>query len=258
MSEPKSLIVAGQKANPALSDPVNYLPVSELFINTLQGEGFYAGFPASFLRLSGCHLNCNFCDSKALWATSERYSFAELFTLLEDNNTIKRLKEGQHLVITGGAPLLHQKRITLFLKTFEDRYYFNPFIELENECTLKPSGELVERIGCFNNSPKLKNSGVDDKLRYKPEVLSYQQQYVGKDKNWFKFVVSNEDDMKEILSDFVQPGYVRKEQIILMPQGASRQELEKSRTTVAELAMSYNVRYADRLQILLYDQRTGV
>ena len=38
------------------------LKVNEIF-NSFQGEGVYAGTPATFLRLSGCNLNCSFCDT---------------------------------------------------------------------------------------------------------------------------------------------------------------------------------------------------
>lgn len=38
------------------------LQLSEIFY-TLQGEGTYTGTPAVFVRLAGCNLSCNFCDT---------------------------------------------------------------------------------------------------------------------------------------------------------------------------------------------------
>ena len=40
-----------------------YLPVAECFYS-LQGEGFHTGIAAGFVRLCGCNVHCEFCDSK--------------------------------------------------------------------------------------------------------------------------------------------------------------------------------------------------
>ena len=42
------------------------LPVMEHFF-TLQGEGFYSGRPAYFIRLAGCDIGCVWCDVKESW-----------------------------------------------------------------------------------------------------------------------------------------------------------------------------------------------
>ena len=42
------------------------LPLMELF-NTLQGEGFHTGKPATFIRLAGCDVGCFWCDVKESW-----------------------------------------------------------------------------------------------------------------------------------------------------------------------------------------------
>ena len=52
--------------DPALFDGGRRLPLVEDFY-TIQGEGFHAGKPAYFIRLSGCDVGCRWCDAKYTW-----------------------------------------------------------------------------------------------------------------------------------------------------------------------------------------------
>ena len=42
------------------------LPLMEAFY-TIQGEGFYTGSSAYFLRIGGCDVGCHWCDVKESW-----------------------------------------------------------------------------------------------------------------------------------------------------------------------------------------------
>ncbi|MGL4992891.1 MAG: 4Fe-4S cluster-binding domain-containing protein [Bacteroidales bacterium] len=234
------------------------LQVSELFINTLQGEGAHIGVPASFLRLKGCTLRCNWCDTLSVWQKGSRYAIKEILDMLEKSGAIDNLNRGQHLVITGGSPLLQEKAIINLLTEFNKRFNFLPFTEMENEAVLMPSDDIVELINCFNNSPKLSGSGETFQRRYKPEIIKKMSKIgslKGKE-SWFKFVINNIDDWKEIEELYLP--LIERKQIILMPQGDSRLELEKNRVSVAEIAMEQCVRFADREHIILYDKKTCV
>lgn len=250
---PKTLIDVNTKPQ---RQEEGILNVSELFTDTLQGEGIYIGHPATFLRLQGCPVGCVWCDTAQIWNKGHFYSQEEIFLLLEENGIIEKLRTGeQHLVITGGSPLMQQTRLLVLLSSFIDRYGFKPFIEVENECSMVPLKSLVEYVDCWNNSPKLENSGVNKTKRYNPSVLSYMNLLSN---SWFKFVVSKESEWEEIHRDFIQSRIVDMDRIILMPQGATKSELEKTRVLVAEMAMKYGVRFSDRLQVTLYSDRQSV
>ena len=72
--------------------------VVEIF-NSIQGEGAYTGYAASFVRLAGCNLRCHWCDTKESWPLSAGYE-------LEANEIAERCLR-KLVIITGGEPLLH-------------------------------------------------------------------------------------------------------------------------------------------------------
>lgn len=76
-------------------------PVVETF-HSVQGEGFWTGSNAFFLRLGGCDVYCPWCDQKESW-NAHRYpqkSLGELVEMAKDANPAM-------VVITGGEPLMH-------------------------------------------------------------------------------------------------------------------------------------------------------
>jgi len=236
------------------------LEVAEFFYDTIQGEGINTGCPAAFLRLQHCTLNCVWCDTEEVWRQGNPYTFEELFFLMEEwdvhtNSLICKLQQGQHLVITGGSPLKQQWNLINFLEVFVKKYGFKPYIEIENECTLRPSLNLIPYIDCWNNSPKLANSRNTSNSRYKPEIIKY---FSNLPNSWFKFVISDITNWQEIQKYFLHKGLISYSQIILMPQGATREELEKNREFVVHLAVEKNVRYCTREHIVLWDKKTGV
>ncbi len=232
----------------------DFLQISEFFYDTIQGENF-VGIPAAFLRVQHCILNCIWCDSKEVWRFGNPYMFSEIFDLMDNTNIIEKLKDGQHFAITGGSPLRQQDMLVKFIRSFISNYGFKPYIEIENECTILPSDDMIELVDLWNNSPKLESSGNKKSARYKPDVLKKLNSL----KNaWFKFVVTNKDAWDEIQTDFIDTNLIKKEQIVIMPEGATQDELEKTRTMAAELAIEKNVRFTDRLHVTIWDKKTGV
>lgn len=77
------------------------LPVMEHFY-TLQGEGFYQGQAAYFIRLGGCDVGCVWCDVKESWDANAHplLSFSSLTEMVTQT-------PAQIVVITGGEPLLY-------------------------------------------------------------------------------------------------------------------------------------------------------
>lgn len=74
------------------------LRVNELF-RSIQGEGSRCGLPCTFVRLTGCHLRCTYCDTEYAFYEGAWMSLAEVVTRIDSL--------GRDFVeITGGEPLL--------------------------------------------------------------------------------------------------------------------------------------------------------
>jgi 7-carboxy-7-deazaguanine synthase len=97
------------------------LPLVEEFFS-VQGEGYYTGKAAYFIRLGGCDVGCNWCDSRFSWNP-------KLHPMVETDTIIERVvKSGtDSIVVTGGEPLmcnldylctgLKKKNIRTFIET---------------------------------------------------------------------------------------------------------------------------------------------
>ena len=77
------------------------LPLMEAFY-TLQGEGFYQGTAAYFVRLGGCDVGCHWCDVKESWE-ADKHPKTKVSTIVNDADDTNAVI----VVVTGGEPLLY-------------------------------------------------------------------------------------------------------------------------------------------------------
>ena len=109
--------------------------VNEIFAS-LQGEGYFTGTAAFFLRLSGCNLRCPFCDT-------QHQSYTEMS---EDEIVAEASRhKPRHIVITGGEPALQ-----LTESLVDKLHAAGFFIQVETNGTL-PLPEGIDWVTC---SPK--------------------------------------------------------------------------------------------------------
>jgi 7-carboxy-7-deazaguanine synthase len=69
---------------------------------TIQGEGFYQGHAAYFIRLGGCDVGCVWCDVKESWDAS-----AHPLVTVEEMTLRAKTSGTEIVVVTGGEPLMH-------------------------------------------------------------------------------------------------------------------------------------------------------
>lgn len=245
------------------------IPVAETFY-TLQGEGRSVGHPAVFLRTGGCNLLCGdvenpndpqeeleqgedatwTCDTIEVWKNPNTKTVREILEYWSDEGWLYKMEEqNAHLILTGGEPMLRQEELSDLLSELR-----NVTVEVETNGTIMPESSFGEQVDMFNVSQKLSNSGMDYDRRIKHEPTRF---FRDSDKAMFKYVVSREKDLDEIwhLQDKFD---IPNEDIQLMPAGYTKDDLDDTYQSVAEICMEHGYEFSQRLHVKLWGQATGV
>lgn len=127
------------------------LEVHSIFY-TLQGEGPYAGYPAVFLRLAGCNLQCPGCDTEYT-ATRTPYT---IDALLQEVERILTRHNCDLVVVTGGEPLRQNAIVQFLYRAVLDKPWR---IQLETNGTYSVADILSPvTIVCSPKTPKCHSS----------------------------------------------------------------------------------------------------
>jgi organic radical activating enzyme len=241
---------------------------AEIF-HTLQGEGVSMGAPAVFVRLSLCNLHCVWCDTDHTWnfdgtpwkhekdgvAGYAKHRKEDVIIAMPPGEVAEIVRGFgcRRVVLTGGEPLLQEAELVELMAALRgdgEEWFF----EIETNGTILPGAEFLKAICQMNVSPKLANSGMEEKLRLKPTVLAGLAET---GKAWFKFVVRDERDIGEIRALLGQAG-IPENRVILMPEGRTVGALDKTAVWLAERCRDLGFRFSDRLHVRLWGDRRGV
>ena len=276
------------------------LKISELFYS-IQGEGRYIGVPSIFLRTYGCNFTCGGfgmpkgqlseernlikaetysdykslplvstgCDSYASWDPNFKHLSPMLSTDTIVDSIMSMLPHNrwmdEHLVITGGEPLLgwqrsypellsHDNMRGLQELTFETNgtqsLHQDLKIYLHQWAINRSKGAIT-----FSVSPKLSISGEKWEEAICPEVI-YEYSQVGH--VYLKFVVATKEDVQEAqqaVDEYRKRGF--RGHVYLMPCGGVEKLYTLNARNVANEAMRLGWRYSDRLQVPLFKNEWG-
>ena len=251
---------------------VNTLNISEDFYS-VQGEGRTSGVPAYFIRLKACNLMCGgksgrlmhegkatwWCDTEYVWKKGLEKPFQYLVNRWKEQGILDWILEGRiNLIWTGGEPTIpiNQTAITNFLKWMSETIgEWRPYNEIETNGTIYIERELFPKLNQINCSPKLSNSGISRERRINHSAIDRIMQHPN---YWFKFVISNEEDMREIEEDWVKGWDIPAKRVLMMP-GLDKQENYHERTKFCmEMGKKYGYTALTRLHVSAWDQTTGV
>lgn len=169
------------------------IKINEIFYS-IQGESSYAGLPTVFVRTSGCHLRCHYCDTKYAYHEGEKMSQQQIIESV-------RAHGAKYVCITGGEPLL-QKEIYPLLTELCDLGY---------RVSLETSGD----IDCKDVDPRVKKI-IDVKTPDSGEKKSFALANLQfSDVNTeFKFVICSENDF-DWAENFIKETQIVDKSVIL-------------------------------------------
>ena len=281
------------------------IKIAELFYS-IQGEGRYMGVPSVFLRTFGCNFKCagfgmprgemskeadeiavmnamhpfkqyeelplvsTGCDSYASWHPD----FKNLSPMLTSEAIADRIMEilpqdhwkDEHLVITGGEPLLGWQRAYPELLNHPKMAGLKE-ITFETNGTQKLTEEFKEYLAqwqmytdfskevTFSVSAKLPCSGEKWDEAILPEVVCEYEDF---GTAYLKFVIATEQDFADAecaIAAYRKAGF--RGHVYLMPVGGVESVYAMNNKNVAILAMKNGLRYSDRLQVPLFKNEWG-
>jgi 7-carboxy-7-deazaguanine synthase len=240
----------------------------EIF-HTIQGEGVSVGMPAVFIRASRCNLHCVWCDTDHTWNFEgtpwphdkdalpgyEKHRKNSVTYEITPAAAAEKILAFHcpRTVITGGEPLLQETAFLEMIQLIRVQQPEHQF-EVETNGTRLPTPAFHAAVDQFNVSPKLSNSGVPASLRLHAAPLEF---LAASPKAWFKFVVATPADLEEILA-ICQTHSISAQRVLLMPEGRTAAELDRSSAWLAEICRDGGFRFCDRLHIRIWGDKRGV
>lgn len=182
-----------QKQTQDLVNKGEMLPLMEEFY-TIQGEGFYKGTAAYFVRIGGCDVGCHWCDVKESW-NANLHPPTKIEEIVANAS-----KYSDTVVVTGGEPLM---------------WNMNPLTSLFRKKNVKTH---IETSGAYALT------GHWDWICLSPKKTKLPQGDVYKEAHELKMIVFNKDDFRfaeeqatKVNKDcilYLQPEWSKREQVI--------------------------------------------
>jgi 7-carboxy-7-deazaguanine synthase len=215
------------------SAKVERLRVNEIF-HSLQGEADAVGYPTVFIRLTGCPLRCQYCDTEYAFHTGEWY---DLDSILQKTAAFG----AAHVCVTGGEPLAQPNCLPLLKRLCDAGYKVS--LETGGAMDIAPVDARVARV------VDVKTPGSREMARNRLENLAHLTE-----KDQIKFVICSREDYEWSKQFIREQALSSRCQILFSPSYQ-----ETSPATLAEwiLADRLAVRFQLQLHKVLWGDVPG-
>lgn len=224
-----------QSAHDAGSRPKSddALRITEIFYS-LQGESTSAGLPTVFIRLTGCPLRCQYCDTTYAFTGGQWMSIDDVVSTVKQYDT-------PWITVTGGEPLAQKNCLRLLTQLCDSGYK----VSLETSGAL-PVNDVDQRVVKVMDLKTPGSGEVDRNLLENLKYITPQDQ--------IKFVVCDEPDYHWVKDIIKEQGLTEKCEVLISP---SYGQIEAS--TLAEwiLRDSLQVRFQLQLHKVLWGDEPG-
>ena len=152
---------------------MNTLIINEIF-HSIQGESLSSGMPTVFIRLTGCPLRCQYCDTAYAFTEGSKKCFDEII------NEVKKFN-CNNITITGGEPLSQKNTISLL--TLLNDLSYNVSIETSNAVSIKNlDNKTIIILDVKTPASKESDKNIIDNYKYLKSI------------DQIKFVICDLDD----------------------------------------------------------------
>ncbi|MEY2399684.1 MAG: 7-carboxy-7-deazaguanine synthase [Actinomycetota bacterium] len=223
------------------------LVISEIFGPTVQGEGPAIGTRCGFVRLGRCNLSCTWCDTPYSWDWS-RFDASEELREISVDAIVARLATMaiDTVVITGGEPLLQQRRVVPLIEEFRRRRW-KTHIETAGTLAWDADAKLIDQ---WVVSPKLANSGMTARRRLRYDVLRGFADAGAA----FKFVVVEPSDLDEV-AQIVERVGIAPTSVWVMPEGTTARTVAERTARLADDVVGHGWNLTTRLHVLAWGNK---
>lgn len=186
------------------------MQISEIF-DSIQGEGPWMGYPATFVRMYGCNLDCSFCDTRyAKEGDSFDYRPRELADIVLDHNP-------NFIVFTGGEPALQMEELAVTISTIRK-------IEPSRRIAIETNGTID-----FDNT-------LFDVVIVSPKSMSVITHWCHMSNVYMKFLIADKNDVECVrkhvgMNTFANMPYV-------MPMGTDENSIKNTSKLISDEMIS--------------------
>jgi 7-carboxy-7-deazaguanine synthase len=213
--------------------PVSRLRITEIFYS-LQGESRTSGYATVFIRLTGCPLRCEYCDTTYAFKGGEWLSFEDVLSEVKKHNT-------KYITVTGGEPLAQKKCINLLQLLCDEGYD----VSLETSGALDIS-EVDKRVSRVMDLKTPASKEEEKNLYQNIELLTSHDQ--------LKFVICDRNDYEWSVAKIKEYDLLSKCEVLF---STSHQQLKPQQLADWILEDYLAVRFQMQLHKYLWNDELG-